>query len=125
MEKSFRNLKVWQKAHESALDIYKITTGFPQHETYGLISQIRRSAVSVPANIAEGNARNSTKQYINFLSIARGSLSETMYYLILAYDLKYINKQEYEILYDKYNEVARIMNAMISTLKQKELNDEN
>src|SRR5438067_30151 len=74
---SHRDLIVWQKAMDMAVQVYKITTNFPAHEKFGMTSQITRAAVSVAANIAEGNARGSAKDYANFLAIARGSLMET------------------------------------------------
>jgi four helix bundle protein len=85
----FEDLQVWQKAHCLALDVYKLTSDFPKIETYGLSSQARRAAVSVPANIAEGFRKYSRKDKARFLNIAQGSLEESRYYLILARDLGY------------------------------------
>jgi len=95
-DKGFRKLIVWQRAHQLALLIYKLTEKFPKNEIYGLTSQLRRAAVSVPANIAEGYGYGRKGQTGRFLDIAQGSLSEVEYYLILALDLKYINQEEYE-----------------------------
>ncbi len=86
--KGFEDLKVWQRSHELVLGVYKVTQQFPNEEKFGLTSQIRRSAVSVAANIAEGSKRQHLKEYIQMLYIAQGSLSETTYYLLLAQDLK-------------------------------------
>jgi four helix bundle protein len=87
--KSFQDLLVWRKAHQLVLGIYTLTTAFPKAETYGLSLQIRRSAVSIPANIAEGFRRRSSPEKTRFLNLAESSLEETRYYLILAQDLGY------------------------------------
>lgn len=89
--KSFQDLNIWQEAHRLALEVYRITKLFPKEEIYGLISQLRRAAISIPSNIAEGMGRNTTKELLNFIYNARGSLSEVLYYLILSKDLGYIN----------------------------------
>ncbi len=89
--KSYRDLLMWQKAHELVLKVYQITKDFPKEETYGLTSQLRRAVVSVPANIAEGFARNSSKEKLRFYNIAAASLSEVNYFLLLSNDLKYAN----------------------------------
>jgi len=95
-EKGFRKLIVWQRAHQLTLMIYKLTEDFPKSEIYGLTSQVRRAAVSVAANIAEGYGYGRKGQTGRFLEIAKGSLSEVEYYLILSLDLKYINSDDYE-----------------------------
>lgn len=95
-DKGFRKLIVWQRAHQLTLLIYKLTEKFPKNEIYGLTSQVRRAAVSVAANIAEGYGYGRKGQTGRFLDIAQGSLSEVEYYLILSLDLAYINKEEYE-----------------------------
>ena len=84
----FTDLIVWQKSHELVLSIYKMTSYFPKEEVYGLTSQIRRSAVSIPANIAEGFIKRGIKDKIRFFNIAQGSLEELKYYLILTNDIK-------------------------------------
>jgi four helix bundle protein len=86
--KDFRQLKVWEKSHELALAIYHITAAFPREETYGLASQIRRAASSIPSNIAEGCGRNGDAELARFCIIARGSASELEYQLLLGRDLK-------------------------------------
>jgi four helix bundle protein len=91
MIRNFEDLKVWQEAHQLTLDVYKATEAHPQREQYGLASQMRRAAVSVPANIAEGFGRKSEKEKVNFYNIAQGSLSELKYYFILARDLGFQN----------------------------------
>lgn len=119
MEKSFRKLEIWKKAHELTLNIYRITANFPKSELYGITSQIRRSASSIPANIAEGHSRNTTKQYINFLSIANGSLAETRYFIILAHDLNYMNDEEYNELEAKSMGIRKMINATMFSLEKK------
>ena len=95
-EKGFRKLLVWQKAHQWVLLIYKLTEKFPKHELFGLTSQMRRAAVSVAANMAEGYAAGGKGQFGRYLDISQGSLAEVEYYLILALDLKYIVPTDYE-----------------------------
>lgn len=109
-------LIVWQKSHELVLKIYEITKGFPKDEQFGLTSQIRRAAVSIPSNIVEGKARGSNKDYKRFLLIARGSLEETKYQLLLAKDLKYIDQQTYKETMDLSKEVGRLLAGLIKTL---------
>lgn len=113
--KDFRNLKVWDKAHKFVLDIYSITNMFPKAEIYGLTSQLRRAAVSIPTNIVEGSSRGSDKDFARFIQISIGSASETEYLLILCYDLKYLNENEFEKL---YNEVINIRKMMINLIKK-------
>lgn len=95
-DKGFRKLIVWQRAHKLALLIYKVTEKFPKSEIYGLSSQLRRAAVSVAANIAEGYGYGRKGQTGRFLDIAQGSLSEVEYYLILSLDLNYITQEDYD-----------------------------
>lgn len=87
--KSFRDLQVWQKAHRFVIEIYALTAAFPKQETYRLSSQLRRSAVSIPANIAEGFRRRGKLDKARFMNVAEGSIEESRYYLILANDLGY------------------------------------
>ena len=117
--KSFEEIPVWQVAHKAALEIYSVTKKFPREELYGLIFQIRRSAASVPANIAEGFYRNTTKELIKFLYNARGSCGETIYHLILARDLKYISLEEFKNLSQTYHGIARQLNNWINSLRRK------
>ncbi|PYU86886.1 MAG: four helix bundle protein [Acidobacteria bacterium] len=91
MARSFEDLLVWKRSHEFVLGIYKVTTSFPKHETYGLVSQMRRAAVSIPANIAEGFKKRGKRDKARVLNIAQGSLEESRYYLILTRDLGYAN----------------------------------
>ena len=114
--KRFEDLKVWQKSHELVLEVYKVTQQFPTEEKFGLTSQIRRSAVSVAANIAEGSKRQHLKEYIWMLYISHGSLSETEYHLLLAKDLKYLSDTKYQALFSLSEEVGRMLNGLIKSL---------
>jgi len=113
MVKNFQDLKVWQKAHQLTLDIYKITENFPKHEIYGLVSQIRRAVVSIVSNIVEGFRRRFLKDSLHFYNIANSSLEEVRYQLLLARDLKYINDQEYQNISNLAEEVSKMLNAWI------------
>jgi len=117
--KSFQDLNIWKEAHKLTLEIYKITNNFPSAETYGLISQIRRASVSVVGNIAEGMGRNTTKELLSFSYIARGSLTEVIYYLILSKDLGYLKEDDFVNLYNRYNGLAKGINVFISKLKNR------
>ncbi len=111
--KSFRDLVVWGKAHEFVLAVYRFTAAFPKHETYGLASQMRRAAVSIPANIAEGFAKRGKADKARFMNIAEGSLEESRYYLILAEDLGYGTS---ELLTKILEEVSRPLGAYTRTI---------
>lgn len=117
---NWRDLKVWEKAHSLALEIYKVTIKFPKEELYGLTSQIKRSAVSVPANIVEGQSRNTTKEYIQFLYNSRGSLEETRYHLLLAQDLKFLKETDYKKIEMNCEEISKMLNSLINSLKKKQ-----
>ncbi|MGB9591790.1 MAG: four helix bundle protein [Candidatus Kryptoniota bacterium] len=109
-EKGFRRLNIWQESHEFAIMVYKATEKFPKEEKFGLTSQIRRAAFSVPANIVEGYAYGSNKKFLQFLDIATGSLAETEYYLLLAKDLNFLEKREYGALEEKRAKVGAYLN---------------
>ena len=109
-------LILWQKAHELVLKIYKITKNFPREEQFSLTSQIRRAAVSIPSNIVEGKARGSNKEYKRFLLMARGSLEETKYQLLLAKDLKYIDKKTYDEIFKDMDDVGRLLGGLIKKI---------
>jgi four helix bundle protein len=114
--KSFRDLIVWQKAHQLVLAVYKITKDFPKEEVYGMTSQIRRSSTSVAANIAEGFKKKSNRDKIRIFNIAQGSLSETEYFLILCKDLNYGNNvNELMVLADQ---VGRLLESYIKALRK-------
>lgn len=113
--RSFKDLIVWQKAHQFVLKVYKLTRQFPKEEIFGLTSQFRRAAVSIAANIAEGFARKTKPDKIRVLNIAQGSLEECRYYLILANDLGYQSDITVENL---SGEVSRLLNAYIKAIEQ-------
>ena len=115
----WKQLEVWQKAHAMVLEVYKLSTGFPSEERFRLTNQLCRAAVSVPANIAEGNARQTTKEYVQFLSVARGSLEETRYYLLLSRDLGYGEVKQYERLESTSESISRMLNALMVALKKR------
>ena len=115
--KDFRDLKVWQKAHQLTLAIYRVTAAFPSSELYGLTSQMRRSSASVPANIAEGACRDGDAEFCRFLHIAMGSASEVDYFLLLACDLGFLRREESEGLMRDAAEVKRMLSALINKLK--------
>ncbi len=119
MLKSFRELDAWKKAHELALSIYSVTGSFPQEERFGLVSQLRRAGSSVPANIAEGFGRRSTKDFIRYLEIASGSLEETRYFLVLSRDLGYLNGRDYSWLDEACNEVGRLLGGLSQSLRKR------
>ena len=112
----FRNLKVWEKSHKVVLDIYGITRNFPKEELYGLTSQIRRCAVSVPSNIAEGCCRGSECDFKRFLQIAICSASEIEYQLLLSKELDYLQEEEYLQIDKKVKEVKKMLVALIKKL---------
>jgi four helix bundle protein len=112
--KSFTDLIVWQKSHQLVLDIYKFTEGFPRSEMFGLTSQLRRSMVSVPANIAEGYKKKGKADKVRFMNISQGSLAESHYYLILAQDLTYGNNS---MLLEKLTEVSKLIEAYIKGIQ--------
>jgi len=111
-------LVVWQKSHKLVLKIYDITKEFPKDELFGLTSQLRRAAVSIPSNIVEGKARGSKVEYRRFLFIARGSLEEVKYQLLLAKDLHYIDEQKYKGMITLSQEVGRLLNGLIVSLNK-------
>ena len=117
MTESYRNLIAWQKAKNLALDIYLCTKRFPKDETYGLTSQMRRAAVSVPSNIAEGKGRRSRKDFAHFLYQARGSLLELETQLSIARDLEYLDAHTFKSTLDKAEEVGRILNGLLNHLQ--------
>lgn len=115
----FRNLKIWQRSHKLVLDLYRDTTGFPKDERFGLISQLRRSATSVPTNIAEGAKRSGPRDFARFLNIAEGSLSETEYLVVLSSDLGYLPTARAEKLFGEISEVARMLNSLRAKIDEK------
>ena len=114
--KDFRQLKVWEKSHELALAIYHTTASFPREETYGLASQIRRAASSIPSNIAEGCGRDGDAELARFCTIAKGSASELEYELLLARDLKLLQPANYETLSQQTVEIKRMLTVLVQKL---------
>jgi four helix bundle protein len=119
IEKGFRKLLVWQKAHQLVLLVYKLSDSFPKSEMFGLTSQLRRAAVSVPANIAEGYAAGGKGQFGRFLNIAQGSLAEVEYYLILSQDLKYTTVAQYQEAESLRGETGFLLHRLIQSLEKK------
>jgi four helix bundle protein len=111
--RSFQDLVVWQKAHQFVLEIYRFTDKFPQKEIYGLTSQIRRSAVSIPANIAEGFRKRGRADKARFLNISEGSLEETRYYLILAHDLQYGDSSDLML---RLEEISKLLHSYSTSI---------
>ncbi|MBD2184451.1 four helix bundle protein [Aerosakkonema funiforme] len=117
---SYRDLKVWQVGMEIADQIYQLTDSFPKHEIYGLSSQMQRAAVSIPSNIAEGHARNSTKEFLHHISIAQGSLAELETQLIIATWRPYIeNKANIETIFQKMEELGKMLGGLEKSLQNK------
>lgn len=119
---SFRDLKVWQLAMELTERIYTMTKTFPDDEKYGLTSQLWRAIISVPANIAEGHARKSTKEYLRFLSIAVGSLAEVETFVELAIRLQYVNKERTTPLLESIGEERRMLRGLQRSLEARDPN---
>jgi len=108
----FTELKVWQRSHELTLEVYRVSTSFPSAERFGLISQLRRAAASVPTNIADGSKRQSNQEYARFLNIAEGSLVEAEYLLMLSRDLGFLARDSSEALLKEVTEIARMLYAL-------------
>lgn len=113
----YKKLAVWEKSHQFALNIYRATVNFPREELYGLTSQIRRSAMSIPSNIAEGSGRGGNPELIRFLRIAAGSAHEAEYQLLLAHDLGYLTKEDYQQLDNQSSEIKRMLAGLIHKLE--------
>lgn len=118
MRRNFRNIKAWQYADDLAVLIYSATESYPKEELYGITSQLRRAAVSVPANIAEGASREHQKEYLHFLSVARGSAAEVEYLLHLSKRIGYLKDAEYERVESVRVEAAKTLHGLISSVKQ-------
>jgi four helix bundle protein len=115
--KDFKELKVWAKAHQLTLHVYTVTRDFPRQEVYGLTSQMRRAAVSIAANIAEGCGRRSDGELTRFLHIARGSASELEYHLLLAKDLGFLAEQEHARIEATLVEVQRMLTGLVQRVQ--------
>ncbi|MCB9284550.1 MAG: four helix bundle protein [Lewinellaceae bacterium] len=118
----FEELDAWRNAHQFVLSLYKFTGSFPKEERFALVDQMRRAAVSIPANIAEGTGKKSVKEILRFFYISRGSLEESKYHLLLARDLKYLSLKEFDELKEKINTTGRLLNALITSLERKTRN---
>lgn len=116
---SFRKLVAWQKAIILVKAIYQISASFPKEEVYGLTSQLKRAAVSIPSNIAEGSSRQSHVEFIRFINIARGSLAEVETQLEIAKELEFINLEELSALSLKTEEIGRLLSGLRSSLENK------
>jgi four helix bundle protein len=117
MGRSYKDLVAWRRAMELVGEIYRMTQGFPEKELYGLTSQLRRAAVSVPSNIAEGQGRLSKGEFHQFLGHARGSLMEVETQVLIAQDLGYLDKTSTEKLLGKAAELGRVLNGLLASLK--------
>lgn len=113
---SYKDLFVWQKSIQLVTDIYKLTKVFPKDEYYGLVSQMQRAAVSIPSNIAEGNERNSNKEFAHFLYIAKGSLAELETQIIIAEKLDYVTGNQITNILSNCQEIGRMINGLLTKI---------
>ena len=118
-ESGHKNLEVWNRAISFVTRVYEVTRGFPREELYGLVSQLRRSATSIPSNIAEGSTRSSTKEYLKFLYVALSSASEIDVQLIISKNLNYLAEEVYYELSGEREEISRMISGQIRALKTK------
>ena len=114
---NYKELKVWEKSHLFTLNVYQETKSFPKEELYSLTNQLRRSASSVPANIAEGCGKKTNLELAHYLNIALGSANESEYFLILSKDLTYLSNDKFEILFTLINEVKGMLIALITKVR--------
>jgi len=119
MSASFKDLRVWQEAMKFAVEVYRITAQFPRHELYVLSQQVRRAAVSVPSNIAEGKGHRSDGEFGRFLLHARGSLLEVQTQIMIANELQYLNSEEAQHLLAKADAIGRSLNSLINSMREK------
>jgi|SRR3989339_74964 len=117
--RTFKDLKVWKKSYDLAVEVYKATKLFPSEEKFGITSQIRRAVVGISSNIAEGYARGYLKQYIQFLYVAYSSGAELETQLMLAKDFGYLTKERFDGLMERYYEVERMLKGLINSLERK------
>ena len=115
--KDYRKMRVWEKAHAFVLRIYDVTKSFPKSELYGLTSQLRRAAVSIPANLAEGCGKSSDSEFGRDIDIASGSASETDYLTLLARDLKFIGPDVYGEMFEEITMIRKMLTALKKTVK--------
>lgn len=121
MSNKVKKFRVWQEAHNQVKEIYRATSYFPVEERYGIVSQLRRAAYSIPANLAEGCERKHPKEFIQFVYIARGSLSELRYFLLLANELSYLNDEDYSLLEQKSDAIMAMLCGLTEFLEEKVL----
>jgi four helix bundle protein len=112
----YKDLTVWKKAYQFTLNVYKATRQFPKEELFGITVQMRRAAASIPANIAEGNMRQSPKDYQHFIRIARGSMAEMEVWLSLSHDLGYLESPAFNALAQQCDEIGRLLNGLFKSL---------
>jgi len=113
---SYRDLEVWKKGVRFSIEVYKVTDRFPDAERFGITNQLRRASASISANIAEGYGRETKKNYIQFLRIARGSLNETETFLYISFGLKYIDRETLNRILEKSAEIGKMLNSLIKKL---------
>jgi four helix bundle protein len=116
---SYKDLIVWQKSIALVTEIYKLTKTFPAEEKFGIVNQLNRAVVSIPANIAEGWGRESSKNYLQFLRISRGSLMETETLLVISKNLNYIDDENFRMISEKLDETGKILQGLIKGVQQK------
>lgn len=121
MTQSFKEVVAWQKAHEFVLLTYRVCAIFPKYELFGLCPQFRRAAVSIAANIAEGYRRKGINDKLHFLNISQGSLEECRYYILLAFDLNYIDENTYNTLNMSIEDASRLLNAYYNGIKERNI----
>lgn len=114
---NYKDLKVWEKAHQFTLKIYEVTKSFPLEETYALTSQLRRAASSIPANIAEGCGKMTKQDFAKYLNISLGSSNESEYFIILSKDLNYLSQQDFDFLSALVNEIKGMLIALINKVR--------
>lgn len=115
--KDYRKFVVWQKAHQLTLDVYQVVADFPKDELYGLVSQMKRSAASIPTNIAEGCGRDSEPDFRRFLIMAFGSANELEYQIILSKDLQFLDSDKSLLILDRIEEIKKMLNSLIGKLQ--------
>ncbi len=116
MNKSWKELIVWEESHKLVLELYAVLKNFPQEELYGLTSQIKRAASSVSINIVEGHSRQSSKEFLRFLYISRGSLEEVRYLLLLSKDLGFLKQEKLNYYEQKLTKISKLLNGLIKSL---------
>lgn len=119
LPRSHRDLKVWQISLDLTETLYRLTSDWPRHEQYGLISQVRRAAVSVPANIAEGAGRRTSGEFMQFVGVARGSLAELETLLIVAHRLDYVDEPTYRAVFNDLLELGRMTTGLLRSLEER------